>query len=420
MPHPIDVTFEVVTPAYAGGADRAKTDGLRPPTLKALLRFWWRAMHPELDSEQLFKAEEAIFGSTKAGQGIAVVPRSRSHGAETCTYKPDNKTTPLFYMAYGADRHQVAPKKWIEDERAVAGSEYSFGLVPAPSTTDAQWGEFLGAVWLLSTLGGFGRRSRRGFGSIQAASLPHGWPDVVGATDNPTLIDRIGAGLKRLGITHSSLPQHTALSKAAGNKARVLVGPGKATWENALRSSGEVFYSLRRMLGTSYDHWAKGEPVGPDFRRTTDYRKHRFPAGSPPATYGSIFGLPQNYQFTHGTGPSKVFYEVFGPKDKHAPRDHGQARRASPLFFKVLKRAGPDPYVPLVIWLPALFLPSSHSVKFNDGTTLTDVAIPTCSPHNVLLGQPPVTSIPGWLNGTPHPRPFKGYLARDGWQEVTW
>lgn len=103
-PEPIEVTFELTTPAYAGTADTGKTEGLRPPTLKALLRFWWRAMHAELRGDDLFRAEESLFGSTRAGQGLRMVPRGDWGTVRTET--PERPSPQQRYLGYGRVRDE--------------------------------------------------------------------------------------------------------------------------------------------------------------------------------------------------------------------------------------------------------------------------------------------------------------------------
>ncbi|MDQ6950815.1 MAG: type III-B CRISPR module RAMP protein Cmr1, partial [Mariprofundales bacterium] len=41
----IEATYRIVTPMFIGGADQSPSDGIRPPSFKGALRFWWRALH---------------------------------------------------------------------------------------------------------------------------------------------------------------------------------------------------------------------------------------------------------------------------------------------------------------------------------------------------------------------------------------
>ncbi len=41
----LEATFRIVTPMFIGGADQTPSDGIRPPSVKGALRFWWRALN---------------------------------------------------------------------------------------------------------------------------------------------------------------------------------------------------------------------------------------------------------------------------------------------------------------------------------------------------------------------------------------
>lgn len=439
----IDVTFELVSPAYAGGAERAQPDGLRPPTLKALLRFWWRAMHPDLAGEALFDAEAAIFGSTsykrgkdtKGGQGLRVVPvpLGSNWQPETLTPYGPNKQSPLFYMVYGADGRRKQGGAWVGDPRIKAGGTFRFRLV-ASRLTSQQWAEVLGALWLLSAFGGFGRRNRRGFGSLQIRSglraVPGSsgfegqveLPDLAACEDAKALADALEKGLQTLRVPKPATPPlHTAFSKAT----KIAVGSADVTeWEQTLMTAGGIFYGYRRLLGTVFMHTENDKPMGEDLQRTQGYLSGGVSTPAPPATKGVVFGAPHNYQFS--STKEKAFYEVFGPDDPVGLEDHGQQRRASPLIFKVLKLNN-DKHVPLVIWLPSLFLPNGYDLKFTRGpkTALvhSDVARPDAAAMQAAaapLFAPTSVTINGKDNsGTTVATTFRGYFA-SGWKEVTW
>jgi len=81
----IEATYRIVTPMFIGGANHDPSDGIRPPSFKGALRFWWRALNwgkfyqkNNRDEAAALKAlhqEEArLFGSAvkdgKGGQGV--------------------------------------------------------------------------------------------------------------------------------------------------------------------------------------------------------------------------------------------------------------------------------------------------------------------------------------------------------------
>jgi CRISPR-associated protein Cmr1 len=40
----VTARFQIVTPMFLGGAGQ-KAEGIRPPSVKGALRFWWRALN---------------------------------------------------------------------------------------------------------------------------------------------------------------------------------------------------------------------------------------------------------------------------------------------------------------------------------------------------------------------------------------
>ena len=57
-----ELYLETVTPMFLRGADN-KTPELRPPSFKALFRYWWRTVQ-DCDTDSLRKEEAKWFGST--------------------------------------------------------------------------------------------------------------------------------------------------------------------------------------------------------------------------------------------------------------------------------------------------------------------------------------------------------------------
>jgi CRISPR-associated protein Cmr1 len=39
----LEAVYKIVTPMFLSGADQEATE-LRPPTIKGVIRFWWRAL----------------------------------------------------------------------------------------------------------------------------------------------------------------------------------------------------------------------------------------------------------------------------------------------------------------------------------------------------------------------------------------
>ncbi len=58
----IKLEIETITPMFLSGAEQGSAE-LRAPSIKGLLRYWWRALHPTSNIEILREKENNIFGS---------------------------------------------------------------------------------------------------------------------------------------------------------------------------------------------------------------------------------------------------------------------------------------------------------------------------------------------------------------------
>jgi CRISPR-associated protein Cmr1 len=65
---------EIITPMFISGAD-GHTPELRPPSIKGMLRFWWRALNGHLGLIDLKKNEAIKFGSSdeKIGKSKIII-----------------------------------------------------------------------------------------------------------------------------------------------------------------------------------------------------------------------------------------------------------------------------------------------------------------------------------------------------------
>ena len=68
MPPKLTVRLSAVTPLFLGGADPKHRAELRPPSIKGLLRYWYRALDGDYAAN-----EPRFFGSTDAGQSACLL-----------------------------------------------------------------------------------------------------------------------------------------------------------------------------------------------------------------------------------------------------------------------------------------------------------------------------------------------------------
>lgn len=141
----IRFTCETVTPLIMNGP-YGDFPELRPPGIKASLRFWWRALHGHLKIDQLREGEGKIFGNTKGRSKVLIrieEPINESKKAKT----------------------SLLPHKGGSEAAGYVVNE-TFKIRVDFDTSAISIEKIKNLFILAFTLGGLGKRSRRGFGSV--------------------------------------------------------------------------------------------------------------------------------------------------------------------------------------------------------------------------------------------------------------
>ncbi len=182
---------ELVSPAIIGGATPGHCDrplALRPPELRGLFRFWTRA----LGGTDFRRLEEELWGSTRMGQRVTV--RATSIGT------PSLQNHALFPHKSGGGQtatDMVAPKARFHLQFRIPRLE-----------TSSLRERLQAVVWTALHLGAVGRRSRRGYGSLQWAPKPGdlltgflegGFDPGRDLQSDGTLAQYLERGLRRVG-----------------------------------------------------------------------------------------------------------------------------------------------------------------------------------------------------------------------------
>jgi CRISPR-associated protein Cmr1 len=165
----LEITLETVTPLFLGGANPRGKPELRAASFRGAMRFWLRALLGGVlgDSVETVGQEEAKrFGSTEGASPVVV--RAKTIGDQ-----------PLVEGSYRPLLHN--PQKNFRfpgfRDRQMFNLVLSVrpGAVPLPEITIA-------SALLFCNLGGLGKRSRRGFGSLQIIKVrtSEGMPNVSG------------------------------------------------------------------------------------------------------------------------------------------------------------------------------------------------------------------------------------------------
>lgn len=264
------LVVELVTPAMIGGAEAKKCDNpptLRPPSLRGHLRFWSRALGGEL-------MEEELWGEEKIGQRVQIlsVATMRSRGQKVDLKAPERATLLAATEQHGETRLDMIPP----GDQVIL----RFGIpdsVPQDKLKAVLW------TWL--HLGTVGRRSRRGYGSLQwlpsegdlLSDWPMLWPSRL--KSQKALEEHLEAGLSKVGsICPRPGRQDRQETQSLDTLDQVFVGckelPGKWEADGSARwaREGESLESIVH----GFNENARG--AEPDRSQLGSAKPHRLPS----------------------------------------------------------------------------------------------------------------------------------------------
>lgn len=180
------VTFHLrtMTPLFSGDDPTSPPvdSPIRVPSIRGVLRYWFRAVaaaHGVTAPQDLWKAEEAVFGSTNKPSAIALrlsgpLPRSNPSPAPDWAAKSQH---PPFRGA----EYLLGQGLWDRDhlKRGFVAARKDFCLDVRFSGIAETDTRFMLSLWAWLTYGGLGARTRRGFGQLTCrkivGDLPGGW-----------------------------------------------------------------------------------------------------------------------------------------------------------------------------------------------------------------------------------------------------
>lgn len=155
------ITLEIVTPLFLGGADAASlADSIRVPAIRGQLRYWLRALlgreHGE-HIEMLQKQEGNLMGNTEAGSPV----RLRVQEPKLLLKSAERMMLP---------HRQMGEKNPLRNQSFVEGQLFQLIISPRPGLSEVP-DQVMAALLLWLNLGALGKRSRRGFGSLQVREV---------------------------------------------------------------------------------------------------------------------------------------------------------------------------------------------------------------------------------------------------------
>lgn len=235
------ITFEceIITPMFLAGAD-GKMPDLRAPSIKGALRFWWRAMHGYLSITELHSKESDLFGGggKNAIRSSIIVKTSHpkydgNYQAPMLPHKPITREQ-SWTKAYkpNVQTYQV--------HLSLAGIVKDFDLDKTES------------LFIVSCLlGGLGRRSRRGFGSVMIIkkdgklfSMPSSIDEIIFHINKFNINYKIdnASSLSKIYLLNSAFPERKypyIEEITVGNKSY-------ADYDDLLRSVGMATHDYKK------------------------------------------------------------------------------------------------------------------------------------------------------------------------------
>ena len=166
----VEFDIEIVTPMFLGGANTTDAE-LRVPSIKGMLRFWWRAICGIESLEEMKKTEAEIFGSTeqKASFSIQVVNSNNINSMLELKEKGEkfevhgHYVSIIDYLSYGTYKYEKRKGNVYFKQHIAPGSSFSLKF---QFYNNELKDDILRAFYFFIAYGGLGSRSRNGFGSL--------------------------------------------------------------------------------------------------------------------------------------------------------------------------------------------------------------------------------------------------------------
>ena len=354
----LSARYRIVTPFFAGGAQPTKFGGIRPPSIKGALRFWWRALqwqahfdgashNPIAALRSLHAAESRLFG-TSADQGSQA---KFLLSIEETNLSPNPPPKPgagnSYLLGQGIYHYRDGYTK-----EGRAGGSFTLHLLLHPSVTDEERRSLEEALLVFGLLGGIGSRARHGLGSVAIQELTCEGAQPFFTV--PQTLDALKEALTLLVQRKAPLPPFTAFSR----ETRIDVS---LTGSDAWKLHDQIGKEEMRYRSYGCNGKVLDTPSERNFRDDHDLIFNFLRSGKADKSPRRIvFGLPHNYFFSS----LKKNVEVIPGKHE---------RRASPLFLH-LHPIEDGRFAAIHALLPATFLPPEEGIRIKAGKEVTTPA----------------------------------------------
>lgn len=357
-------SLKVISPAFIGGGmfgydnignKRIKhllnhDDPLRIPSLRGVLRFWFRTLYGNLSSnlDSLKALEGKIFGDTTQGQGLRLIPlghENLKYGGVTVS-----QASKIGYLGYGPllyfkdnqnnvsfTSHHANPKG-IRRDAVMPGAVFHF----LANGNHDQIEGLKKCLILLHIFGGIGSRSRRGWGSLSVvhpADLMPKWENDVGKWINQSLGTLWENGRETLRTI--SNPTFSAFSQ------NTVIAISKDSWdandEEAFRQVLQKLANTMLNIRSCKNYGSIGQKDHDDEVRDFNSKTFRH------VPKRLVFGMPYVVRSRDKLMGIKYLIEYPG-----SIKNSNDDRRASPLLLKIIETPNEKLYA-VALFLKAQF-----------------------------------------------------------------
>lgn len=217
--------FRVETPLFCGGFDPSFS-ALRAASVKGVLRYWYRAIQPDLSQEK------AVFGSTEIQSAVRLQTdvRRLKQGGYLAGF-------PRYFSFFLKGRKYIIP-----------GQMFELNLLFLPGKMEYVR-DVLTSLWLMTTIGGLGARCRRGFGSLSVQVLGEGKGDSLfrDVDSIPAWKAQVHEGLQQCWREYS--PDRPFTHPVVHPSMKMFVYEKSfSRWEASLRIGAQALQGFRRQL----------------------------------------------------------------------------------------------------------------------------------------------------------------------------
>ena len=303
-----------------------RTLELRPSEFKGMLRFWWRALHPELPLDEIRRKEGEIFGNTDWKNSFRIKVKLISEKRDKNINLKNISKSGINYLFYsmflGENKHK---------EHFYPQTRFELTFI---FQNDKYIEDVLKSFWLLTYLGGLGSRNRRGAGSFKIIGFQDDTKTIKN-TNLDFLIDTEDIfikNLKKITPSQRNFEKYINLCNFSLYQYENVFN----NWENALDIVGINLRDFRNRKD-------------PDYTSVKEFILN----GKTGKVLRPAFGLPLQFRYRSLSGESA----------KLEGSNRERQRSASPLFIKILKFNGK--YKPVLIFFKKELLPHGDKIKIS-------------------------------------------------------